>query len=103
MKPILMSADNPSGHKLEDLLQAVRLDIEGKNLRLAADSRYSAQIVLRNNKRIMELLREAEGVQLETMAELARLGPDQGPTGKPRLGAGSDGGPAAIHKDRVTR
>lgn len=102
MKPILMSRDNPTGHKLEELLQTVRNEVADKCLSLAHDPSYTAQVVLRNNRRIMDLLYEAENVQRESLLELDRLGPDQGPTGKPRVGVGS-GNPVVIHMERVTR
>lgn len=45
----------------------------------------------------------AEELQRETLADLNKIGPDQGPLGPSRLGAGSPGGPPAIHIDKTTR
>lgn len=83
MQPILMSRDNPDGYKLEDLLSALRLEIEGKSMRVAQDPR--AIDLVRSNARIIKLLAEAEAVQREALAALDRLGPDQGPRGTPRI------------------
>ncbi|RWX72570.1 hypothetical protein [Mesorhizobium sp. M2A.F.Ca.ET.039.01.1.1] len=89
MKPILMSRENPDGHKLEELLPAIRLEIEGKNLKIMNDQRDAAQTLLANNKRIIRLLAEAEELQRASLQKLAEIGPDQGPRGKPRVGEGS--------------
>ena len=93
--PVLMSAANPTGWKLEDLLDALRADLLAKNDRLqhvAEDqSGVVAATVFRNNMRIMILLAQAQVLQRDSLAQLATLGPDQGPTGTPRVGAGSAG------------
>lgn len=99
MKPILMSAANPDGHKLEDLLAAVRAEIDAKSKRLSQDPRPEAQMIIKSNARINGMLLAAEGVQRNTMRELDRLGPDKGPRGPSRLG----GGPAAHQIDKLTR
>ena len=103
MKPILMSSVNPTGHKLEDLLPRLRAEISNKTDRLVGDDRPISQTLIRNNHLIMQLLAQAEAIQRESLRELDRIGPDQGPTGTPRIGVGSPGGPAAIHKDGLTR
>lgn len=96
-----MSPSNPNGWKLEDLLQALRLEVQGKCLKIAADDRPVAKCVLGNNRAIMQLLAEAETLQRDSIASLDAFAPNQGPTGTPRIGEGSD--PATVHTDRVTR
>lgn len=83
--PILMSADNPRGLKLEVLLVALRAEIEAKTAKLESDDRATAQFLVQNNRRIQSHLRMAEECQRENLRELEKLGPDQGPTGKSRL------------------
>lgn len=89
MKPILMSPQNPDGHKLEELLSQVRLEVEGKCLKIAQDQRAIAQRVHGNNRRIIALLMEAESIQRESMAALDAFRPNEGPLGRPRIGEGS--------------
>lgn len=86
-KPILMSKDNPNGYKLEDLLRQLRDELEQKTNRIANDPSPEAERVRRNNGKISLLLREAEHTQRESMGTLDAIGIDQGPTGKPRIGA----------------
>ena len=86
----LMSAENPTGAKLEDLLQEVIGEIMGKSrrVRLAAPgthARFVGQSVLNNNDQIIGLLQQAIAVQRQTLAHLDTLGPDQGPAGTPRV------------------
>ncbi len=87
--PILMSAANPNGAKLEDLLRALVAEIEEKCQRIAGDTRPEAQTVLHNNHQIMGLLTTALRHQEHSMKVLEAVGPNQGPTGKPRIGVGS--------------
>lgn len=101
MTKVLMSPDNPTGWKLEDLLAAIRRELEVKCAKIAGDDRAVARHVLANNRSIMEKLRLAEALQRESVAALAAFAPDQGPTGTPRIGVGAD--PAAIHAERQTR
>lgn len=84
-----MSAENPTGWKLEDLMAAVIADLELKQGRVAADARPTAVEVRRLNNASIYSLKSVLMNQRLVLDELARLGPDQGPTGKPRIGAGS--------------
>ena len=101
MSKVLMSPQNPTGWKLEELLAAIRDDIEVKCSKIAWDTSPTAGRVLANNRFIMSVLGEAERAQRDSIAALAALAPDQGPTGTPRIGVGSD--PAVVHTDRQTR
>ena len=85
--PVLMSAENPSGWKLEDLLLQLILEIGEKSQRIAGDKRSEAKLVRENNNTIVAHLAEAAAAQLHSMETLKVLGPDQGPRGTPRIGA----------------
>ncbi|WP_162600026.1 hypothetical protein [Azospirillum sp. TSH58] len=84
---ILMSADNPAGRKLEDLLPQIAGEVEAKTLKIAADPRPVARRVAENNARIVKLLEEAETLQRASLEALASIGPDEGPLGAPRIGS----------------
>ncbi len=87
--PILMSAGNPTGRKLEELLVQIRAELWEKNARLEGrDDEMTARVVLAN-RRIMSHLYEAEGAQRLLLAMLNAVGPDQGPLGRPRVGPGA--------------
>lgn len=87
--PILMSRTNPYGRKLEELLVQLRGEIEAKNANVVLDDSPVAQAVAEANRRIMNSLFEAEGVQRRLLAMLDCVGPDRGPLGRPRVGLGS--------------
>lgn len=86
--PILMSRENPTGYKLEDLLRKLRDEIEQKSNRIKGDPNPQALLIRNKNAKISLLLREAEHLQREVMGTLDVIGIDQGPTGRPRIGAG---------------
>jgi hypothetical protein len=88
--PVLMSPDNPNGWKLEDLLLQLTVEITGKNLKIENDHRSEAIVVHNNNNRIIEMLRDCYRLQTNSMETLAKIGPNQGPLGKPRIGEGSE-------------
>lgn len=87
--PVLMSADNPTGWKLEELLIQLRAEICAKNARIARDQSATAILVRANNIRIIDHLLVAEDLQRDTLARLDALRPDPGPGGPPRIGAGA--------------
>ena len=99
--PILMSRDNPDGHKLEDLLVTVGQELSAKTSRLAGDRCPTAKFIVCNNQRIVDLLNMAVSIQRETLDELKKVGPDQGPRGTPRVGPYSN--PTAYEASKVTR
>ena len=87
--PLLMSAENPNGRKLEELLAQLQEEVQQKSVKIAQDARPHARHVLRNNQQIIGLLMQAEALQRNSYDVLAQLGPNQGPTGTPRTGPGS--------------
>ncbi|MEZ8121072.1 hypothetical protein ACED30_16315 [Vibrio splendidus] len=85
-KSVLMSRENPNGWKLESLTEKLREEINRKSLNIASDPSLEAQLVTNNNFQIIGLLMQIEALQRESMVIMSQVGPDQGPTGKPRLG-----------------
>lgn len=87
-----MSDRNPTGWKLEELADQLAEEIEfHKSPKIADDKRPEARHVLRNNQRIVGHLKIIAALQRDSYDVLSRLGPNQGPTGTPRIGAGSPG------------
>lgn len=85
--PVLMSAENPNGWKLEDLLAVLRHEVEQKTQRIINDDSEVAQQVRINNYRIMACLSEAHLLQVASYQLLAeKVGPNPGPLGKARIG-----------------
>ena len=83
---VLMSADNPGGWKLEELLAQIVQDLRVKNDRLEGDTSPTSQAIVRNNIGVIDCLALAEVRQRDTLRRLDSLGPDPGPTGTPRVG-----------------
>ncbi len=94
--PVLMSADNPKGWKLEELLERVRVELMAKNAKLAASAGHGLDpaemrramirtTVRELNERLVALVMQATLVQHDILAELNKLGPDPGPLGKARV------------------
>jgi len=86
---ILMTRENPTGHKLEELLAQVAHELTVKNDRLTGDLSPAAQTLRHNNVEIISLLHQARRHQEHSLKVLLDVGPDQGPMGKPRVGEGS--------------
>lgn len=84
--PVLMSAENPNGWKLEDLLRQLYRELEAKTAKVMHDQSLRASVVRQNNYSILTYLRHAEICQLDTIRELAEIAPDPGPNGQPRIG-----------------
>jgi len=59
MTHFLVTAENPKGYKLEDILSMVRKDILTRTLKIADDQRAEAKHVMQNNMKILGLLSEA--------------------------------------------
>ncbi|MGL4349451.1 MAG: hypothetical protein ACRDC7_00865 [Aeromonas veronii] len=83
---ILMSRENPQGHKLEELLEALQVEIEEKTSRLAGDNSEIAQHVRTNNAAIIGLLATAELLQRDSYRQMGLKSPPPGPAGAPRIG-----------------
>ena len=88
--PVLMSADNPNGWKIEDLAQQLIVEIRAKSDKIKSDPRLQAITVFNMNANIIAALHDIVHWQNNSLRALAALGPDQGPTGKPRIGSGSE-------------
>ncbi|SFJ65325.1 hypothetical protein SAMN02799624_05392 [Paenibacillus sp. UNC496MF] len=86
MQNILLGADNPQGEKLEEVLAQLQFEILGKTKKIVRDDSEPAAQVKRNNYEILRLLNQAEELQRMSMALLEKVGPNQGPTGAPRIG-----------------
>ena len=86
---VLMSAGNPTGRKLEELLAEIAEDLRIKNDALEADPSPTARAVRINNLGILDCLALAGVRQLDTLRRLDLIGLDRGPGGTPRIGAGA--------------
>lgn len=86
---VLMSADNPTGWKLEELLAQIIQDLRVKNDRLEGDASPTSRAIRINNLGVIDCLALAGVRQSDTLRRLDLLGPDLGPGGTPRIGAGA--------------
>jgi len=88
MTHFLVSDENPAGHKLEDLLVALRRDILLRCEKIVEDPRPDAKQVLANNLRILNLITEAIGLAEDSTQVLDKaFGPSQAASGgPPRIG-----------------
>jgi hypothetical protein len=85
MTHFLVTADNPKGHKLEDILTLIRKDILTRTLKIADDQRAEAKHVLDNNMKILGLISEAIQLAEDSSRVLTRaFGPSK--AGKARIG-----------------
>lgn len=84
--PVLMTADNRLGWKLEELAPQLVGEVEAKTEKIKDDPRAEAQQVLANNQKIIGHLQEIQRLQTESYQIMSALGPDLGPAGKPRIG-----------------
>ncbi|SDA12991.1 hypothetical protein SAMN02799622_00876 [Methylobacterium sp. UNC378MF] len=91
---VLMSAGNPTGRKLEELLVEIAEDLRVKNDALEADPSPTSRAIRINNLGILDCLALAGVRQLDTLRRLDLIGPDQGAGGTPRIGAGAADTPA---------
>ncbi|MGL4353034.1 MAG: hypothetical protein ACRCTP_03710 [Aeromonas popoffii] len=71
MAQILMSKENPTGWKLEDLLQQIQRELELKNMKLVGSDQEVLQCAVSLNLLIDSSLEKARGLQLEIMASFA--------------------------------
>ncbi|WP_267422687.1 hypothetical protein [Methylobacterium sp. GC_Met_2] len=91
---VVMSAGNPTGRKLEELLADIVQDLRIKNDALAGDTSPTSRAILLNNLGIIDCLALAGARQSDTLRRLDLLGPDQGPGGTPRIGTDAAAAPA---------
>lgn len=83
---ILMSAENPDGQKLEELLATLRNEITEKNNKIKSDKSNLSNHIQVNNNRLILLLAQAEKIQRSSYELLEIKAQDAGPRGTPRIG-----------------
>lgn len=88
MTRFLISDDNPSGYRLEDILTVIRADILKRCTKIALDERPEAQQVIANNMRVLGHMTEAIALARDSTHILDKA---FGPTrawdgGPPRIG-----------------
>ena len=90
MTRFLISKENPEGHKLEDILRAIRKDILIRCTKIVDDQRTEARHVLDNNTKILNLLGDAIHLAEDSTATLDKaFGPSAAVEGgPPRIGDG---------------
>lgn len=88
MTRFLVSDENPTGHRLEDVLHAIRTDIMTRCLKLVGDASPQARSVLANNMRILNHLTDSiELAEDSTKLLNDAFGPSKaGAGGPPRIG-----------------
>ena len=86
MTHFLVTDENPSGYKLEDILTLIRNDVVTRAGKIMVDKRSEAQHVMRNNMRILGLLTECIDLAQDSTEVIKRaFGPSDGV--HPRIGA----------------
>lgn len=87
MSRFLVTEDNPEGHKLEDILSAIRNEIIQRMTKIMDDRRPEAVAVLNNNIKILDQLAQAithaEDSTLILRKAFGRHDPDNPRIGKP--------------------
>ena len=85
MTEFLASDAKPEGHKLEDILRAIRKDILYRCGKIVDDTRPEAEQVVANNMQILNLLTEAIHLAEDSTQVLTKA---FGPSGdSPRIGS----------------
>jgi hypothetical protein len=89
MTRFLVSDENPTGYKLEDILNVIRADVLKRCNKIALDDRAEAQHVLANNMQVLQHLTDAIELARDSTRTLDKsFGPSQaGKGGPPRIGA----------------
>lgn len=86
MTHFLVTEENPSGHRLEDILMLIRKDILTRALKIADDQRTEARHVMKNNMRILELLSDAITLAEDSSRVLDKAFGTAAKGGPPRIG-----------------
>ena len=85
MTQFLVTDENPSGYKLEDILTIIRRDIIVRATKIVDDDRVQARQVLENNIKILSLLTECIKTAEDSTHLLDKaFGPHK--DGEPRIG-----------------
>jgi hypothetical protein len=88
MTRFLVSEDNPSGRKLEEILLALRAEVLARCTKISSDMRPEALHVMANNVKVLEHLTAAIELSHDSTVKLDRaFGPSEAQTGgPPRIG-----------------
>ena len=86
MTHFLVTDENPSGHRLEDILLMIRKDILTRAVKVADDRRIEALHVMRNNMKILDLLSEAIVLAEDSSRVLDKAFGPAAKGGPPRIG-----------------
>lgn len=88
MTRFLVTPDNPSGWKLEDILSEIQNDIIRRTAKILDDPRPEARVVLNNNIEILGLLTRCIAHATDSTRILTKsLGPSRAAEGgPPRIG-----------------
>jgi hypothetical protein len=89
MTRFLVSDENPSGYKLEELLILIRADVLKRLDRISLDERPEALHVFANNVAVLEHLSKAMELARENTKVLDKAFGHKGVGGPPRIGEGS--------------
>jgi hypothetical protein len=86
MTHFLVTEENPSGHRLEDILLIIRKDILTRAVKVADDRRIEALHVMRNNMKILDLISEAIALAEDSSRVLDKAFGPSAKGGAPRIG-----------------
>jgi hypothetical protein len=88
MTKFLVSEDNTTGYKLEDILLTIRADILKRCEKVVDDHRPEALHVMQNNMKILGMLTECINLAMDSTNVLNKaFGPSKsGAGGPPRIG-----------------
>jgi hypothetical protein len=89
MTRFLVSEDNPTGYRLEELLALIRADVLKRLDRIALDERVEAQIVFANNVQVLDHLTKAAELARDNSRVLDKAFGHKVLGGPPRIGEGS--------------
>lgn len=86
MTHFLVTDENPSGHRLEDILMMIRKDILMRATKIADDRRPEALHVMKNNMRILDLISDAIALAEDSSRVLDKAFGSSAKGGPPRIG-----------------
>ncbi|MBX7200647.1 MAG: hypothetical protein K1X51_14860 [Rhodospirillaceae bacterium] len=86
MTHFLVTDENPSGHRLEDILMMIRKDILIRAGKIADDRRPEALHVMKNNMRILDLISDAISLAEDSTRVLDKAFGSSAKGGPPRIG-----------------
>jgi hypothetical protein len=86
MTKFFATPDNPSGHRLEDLLGEVQKELMRRSNKIVSDRRAEARKVLENNIEILGMLTRCIALAEESTRAVNSIGPAHGPGDPPRIG-----------------